>query len=98
MPGSGDGSGGYVNVALFELYGTLVNDGSRALMRRALMMAKRVSVTALMVSVLTVGSVPIAAQWPSIPDPKVPRDSKGDVRGDAPTPRTPDGKPDFSGL
>jgi hypothetical protein len=56
-------------------------------------------VTALVFGVLTVGSVPIAAQWPSIPnDPKVPRDSKGEVRGDAPAPRTPDGKPDFSGL
>jgi hypothetical protein len=62
------------------------------------MMAKRMSVTALIVSVLTVGSIPIAAQWPGIPDPKVPRDSKGEVRGDAPAPRTPDGKPDFSGL
>ena len=62
------------------------------------MMTKRISVTTLIVSVLTVGSVPIAAQWPSIPDPKVPRDAKGEVRGDAATPRTPDGKPDFSGL
>ncbi len=62
------------------------------------MMMNRINVTALLFGVLTVGSVPIAAQWPSIPDPKVPRDSKGEVRGDAPTPRTPDGKPDFSGL
>jgi hypothetical protein len=62
------------------------------------MMIKRIAVTALVFGVLTLGSVPIAAQWPSIPDPSVPRDSKGEVRGDAPTPRTPDGKPDFSGL
>jgi hypothetical protein len=48
--------------------------------------------------VLTVGCVPIAAQWSGIRDPNVPRDAKGEVRGDAPAPRTPDGKPDFSGL
>jgi hypothetical protein len=62
------------------------------------MMKNRTGVTALIFGVLTVGSVPIAAQWPGIPDPKVPRDSRGEVRGDAPIPRTPDGKPDFSGL
>jgi hypothetical protein len=28
----------------------------------------------------------------------VPRDAKGDVNFDAPTPRTPDGKPDLSGI
>jgi hypothetical protein len=48
--------------------------------------------------VLTLGSVPIAAQWPAVPDANVPRDSNGKVRGDAPTPRTAEGKPDFSGL
>lgn len=62
------------------------------------MMKNRSGVTALIFGVLTVGSVPIAAQWPSIPDPKIPRDSRGEVRGDAPIPRTADGKPDFSGL
>ncbi len=59
-----------------------------------------IGVTALLFGVLTVNSVPIAAQWPGIPndaeDPA--RDSRGEVRGDAPTPRTPEGKPDFSGL
>jgi hypothetical protein len=62
------------------------------------MMVKRTGITAIVFGTLTLGSVPIAAQWPTITDPKVPRDSKGEVRGDAPTPRTPDGKPDFSGL
>ena len=62
------------------------------------MMTKRMSVIVLMFNVLSVGSVPMAAQWPTVPDPSVPRDSKGQVRGDAPTPRTADGKPDFSGL
>jgi len=42
--------------------------------------------------------LPVAAQWPKITDPSVPRDSKGGVRADAPVPRTADGKPDFSGM
>src|SRR5205814_5082343 len=43
-------------------------------------------------------SVSIAAQWPKITEPGVPRDEKGAVRADAPTPRTADGKPDLSGM
>src|SRR5688572_13818941 len=43
-------------------------------------------------------SVSLAAQWPKVPDPSVPRDAEGKVLMDAPTPRTPDGKPDFSGM
>ena len=39
-----------------------------------------------------------SAQWPSVPDPNAPRDADGNVVMDAPTPRTADGKPDFSGL
>ena len=62
------------------------------------MMVQHTGVTAIVFGILTFGSVPIAAQWPAITDPNVPRDSRGAVRGDAPTPRTPDGKPDFSGL
>jgi hypothetical protein len=65
---------------------------------RALMMVKHTGVTAIVFGILTFGSVPIAAQWPTVTVPNVPRDSNGAVRGDAPTPRTPDGKPDFSGL
>jgi hypothetical protein len=61
-------------------------------------MAKRTGVTTIVFGAITLGSVPIAAQWPTIADPKVPRDSRGGVRGDAPTPRTRDGKPDLSGL
>jgi hypothetical protein len=62
------------------------------------MMTKPKRGTALVLSVLTLGCVPIAAQWPTVPDPNVPRNSNGKLRGDAPTPRTADGKPDFSGL
>jgi hypothetical protein len=43
-------------------------------------------------------SVSIAAQWPKYRDAGVPRDAQGRVRMDAPPPRTPDGRPDLSGL
>jgi hypothetical protein len=39
----------------------------------------------------------LEAQWPKYALPGVPRDDKGEVRMDAPAPRTPEGKPDFSG-
>jgi hypothetical protein len=39
-----------------------------------------------------------AAQWAPVPDPKLPRDAQGNVRMDAPPPKTADGKPDLSGL
>ena len=43
-------------------------------------------------------SVSVAAQWPVVRDPKAPRDAEGNVRMNAPTPRTADGHPDFSGV
>jgi hypothetical protein len=44
-------------------------------------------------------SVGVSAQWGKVPErPPVPRDAKGEIRYDAPTPRTADGKPDFSGM
>ena len=48
--------------------------------------------------VLVACSASVAAQWGKIPDPTVPRDAKGQVRKDAPPPRTADGKIDFSGM
>jgi hypothetical protein len=61
-------------------------------------MKKHIGVIALVFGGFVLSSGPMAAQWPKITDPSVPRDAKGGVRGDAPTPRTADGKPDFSGL
>ena len=53
----------------------------------------------LLVAGLMIGaSVTVGAQWPKVPDPSAPRDAQGNVRMDAPTPRTADGKPDFSGV
>src|ERR1043166_7983692 len=52
----------------------------------------------IVVSILAAATASVAAQWPKIPDPTVPRDAKGNINFDAPTPRTPDGKPDLSGI
>ncbi len=55
--------------------------------------------TLLAVMVASVASsVPVVAQWPKYPAPGVPRDAQGKVLNDAPTPRTADGKIDFSGV
>jgi hypothetical protein len=50
------------------------------------------------VVVIALTSVSLLAQWPSYPQAGAPRTSDGKVRLDAPTPRTPDGKPDLSGI
>ena len=43
-------------------------------------------------------SLSLEAQWINRPTPGIPRDSQGKVELDARAPKTPDGKPDFSGL
>jgi hypothetical protein len=49
------------------------------------------------IGVVTICVAPLAAQWPKFQATGVPRDAEGRVHMDAPAPRTPDGKPDFSG-
>src|SRR6478752_7466568 len=41
---------------------------------------------------------PISAQWPNFSAPGVPKLANGQVDMNAPAPKMPDGKPDFSGL
>jgi hypothetical protein len=48
--------------------------------------------------IVIIGSASLSAQWPKRQTPAVPRDAEGKVRMDAPAPRMPDGKPDFSGT
>jgi hypothetical protein len=54
----------------------------------------------LIVMALLVGAttVPLVAQWPRYRVPTVPRTASGAPNLDAPAPRTPDGKPDLSGI
>jgi hypothetical protein len=57
-----------------------------------------VTVKLIVTGIVVACSVSVAAQWPKVVDPSVPRDAQGNVRMDAPTPRTADGKPDLSGV
>ena len=51
-------------------------------------------------TVLLVGLIcaPLWAQWANYPTPGVPRLQDGKLNMTAPAPKTPDGKPDFSGV
>jgi hypothetical protein len=52
----------------------------------------------VIVAVSAAMSVSLSAQWPRHPQAGAPRTPDGQVRLDAPTPRTADGKPDLSGV
>ena len=59
-------------------------------------LAASFGLSAVIFVLLCTGSV--SAQWPKVAERGVPRDAKGSVLMEAPAPRTPDGKPDFSGV
>jgi hypothetical protein len=56
------------------------------------------AVVALALALSAARSAPVSAQWFKYPTPGVPRTAAGAVNLAAPTPRTGDGKPDFSGI
>jgi hypothetical protein len=60
-------------------------------------MKRAVLCMSLIACVVTVAPA-LRAQWPAYPSGTVPKNAKGETDMDAPAPRTPDGKPDFSGL
>jgi len=47
---------------------------------------------------VVIASASVAAQWPTIPDPTVPRTADGKINYDAPAPKMADGHPDLSGI
>jgi len=49
-------------------------------------------------AVFVLASVSLAAQWVNYPTPGIPKTPSGLPNLGAPTPRTPDGRPDFSGM
>jgi hypothetical protein len=52
----------------------------------------------LVAAILTIATVPAAAQWLNYPTPGIPRLADGKPNLSAPAPRKPDGKPDLSGI
>ena len=96
----------YASAVRSKLRGTLIGDIALMHVRRArvaVQAAKRTGLvtatfTLLAVIAVVVWSPRVAAQWPKVAQSGVPRDANGNVRMDAPAPRTSDGKPDFSGV
>jgi hypothetical protein len=65
--------------------------------RGACLFASRRSILFVLIAAL-LASTPLAAQWINYPQAGAPRKADGTVDMAAPAPRTPDGKPDFSGI
>jgi hypothetical protein len=75
---------------------TTPDDGRRPwLHRQTGATALRVALPCLIALAWTAGA---SAQWAPVPDRKLPRDAEGNVRMDAPPPKTAAGTPDLSGL
>jgi hypothetical protein len=54
--------------------------------------------SAVLVVLLAIVAPVLSAQWPAHPSGTVPKNAKGEPDMDAPAPKMPDGKPDFSGV
>ena len=59
---------------------------------------KTLLTAAVLIGIVAVFSTSISAQWPAYAPKAEPKNPDGTVNLNAPTPRTPDGKPDLSGL
>ncbi len=59
---------------------------------------KTLTNAAVLLALISTFHAIVDAQWPDFKDPRAPRTADGSVNVNAPAPRMPDGKPDFSGI